>query len=264
MLITFDLDEVLIQNPFGSGVFPHVRQVVSEQSGADPADVRKAILQEARQRQLRGDAVAAYDWDDIVRHVSDGFGVGWTESIAQVVERHCVEPHIGLHPGAREILAELQAAGHTLRALTNGFHKYQYPVLRALGIADFFERIVTPDQAGAAKPNPAFFEAARADAQLPHIHIGDHAIHDVWGANRVGAVSVWINPRLPEEWDDRTPARRAAEPGLIEWIEKGIAADLCPECYPDLKPEDARPKYAIRHLSELAAIVSEVAAATGA
>ncbi|NMA61289.1 MAG: HAD family hydrolase, partial [Firmicutes bacterium] len=51
MLITFDLDGVLMLNPFGSGVFPYVRKVISEQSGADPQDVRKAITAEAVKRQ---------------------------------------------------------------------------------------------------------------------------------------------------------------------------------------------------------------------
>lgn len=268
MLITFDLDEVLILNPFGSGVFPYVRQVISERSGADTAAVRRAILDEAIARQRRGDMLAAYDWDDIIRRVSAGFNVEWTVSIAELVEKYCVAPHIRLHEGAQEVLAELKAQGHTLRALTNGYYKYQFPVLKALGIAHFFERIVTPDQVGAAKPQPEFFEAARAggaadrpggDASgVAHVHIGDHAIHDVWGANRIGAVSIWVHHNLPEDWANKTPSQRAGEPAIPELVEQAIAKDLCPECYPDLKPEDARPRFVISRLAEIPGIIAQL------
>src|SRR5690625_5205037 len=144
-------------NPFGSGVFPHVRRVICEASGVEEAAVRRAILDEAIARQRSGEMVAAYDWDDIVTKVAAGFGVEWTVPIAELVKKYAVDPHIRLHDGAVEVLSALQSEGHTLLALTNGYYKYQHPVLKALGIAHFFKRIVTPDKVGAAKPQPEFF-----------------------------------------------------------------------------------------------------------
>lgn len=260
MLITFDLDEVLIVNPFGSGVFPYVRRHIAKAAAVDEADVRGAILAEARRRQRRGEMVAAYNWDDIVRHVSESFGVEWTMSIAALVERYCVRPHINLYPGAAELLAALKQQGHTLVALTNGYYKYQYPVLEALGIHRFFERIVTPEQVGAAKPQEEVFSAARSHYDLRHVHIGDHVIHDVWGANRVGAISVWMHHRLPGEWEQLTPRERAAEPFIETLVKRGIDADLCgAKCYPSLKVDDAKPQYVIAHLSEIKGIVDLLA-----
>lgn len=257
MLITFDLDEVLILNPFGSGVFPHVRRVISEQSGADVADIRQAIIAEFRARQLRGDSVAAYDWDDVIGQVSAGFGVEWTLPIAQLVEQYCVSPHIKLHPGAMELLAELSEQGHIIRALTNGYYKYQYPVLHALGIDRFFERIMTPERAGAAKPQQEAFLAAKAGCTLPHVHIGDHVIHDVWGANRVGAVSIWIRHELPEGWEEKTPLERAADPLIASLVQEGIDSDLSGGGgYPGLKSEDAIPRFVVSHLSEVSGIIA--------
>lgn len=260
VLITFDLDEVLILNPFGSGVFPYVRKRISEQSGADPADVRRAIVAEARARQLRGDMVASYNWDDIIRQVSAGFGVEWTVSIAQLVEDYCVPPHIKLHPGAVELLTELSEQGHMLRALTNGYRKYQYPVLQALGIVHFFERIVTPDQAGAAKPQQEIFAAAKSGCTLPHVHIGDHVIHDVWGANRSGAVSIWVRHRLPEGWEQKTPLERASDPLLAGLVQEGIDSDLSGGSYPGLRPEEALPRFVVSRLAEVNGVIASLKA----
>ncbi len=255
MLITFDLDGVLMLNPFGSGVFPYVRKRISEQSGSDSQEIRKAITGEAIRRQLQGDMVAAYDWDDIIRVVAKSFEVNWNESIAELVERYCVPPHIKLYPGVVELLANLSEAGYTLRALTNGFYIYQYPVLKALGIAHFFERIVTPENVGVAKPDPAFYAASRENTTLPHIHVGDNVIHDVWGANRSGAISIWVHNDLPEDWKDKTPLERAKDPSIAQIVQAGIDADLCPHCHPKLVLSEAMPLFVVGHLSEVNEII---------
>lgn len=255
MLITFDLDGVLMLNPFGSGVFPYVRKFISEQSGADPQEIRKAITAEAVKRQLQGEMVAAYDWDDIIQVVSASFGVDWSESIAGLVEHHCVPPHIKLYPGVVELLTNLSEAGHTLRALTNGFRIYQYPVLKALGIAHFFDKIITPELVGFAKPSREFYAAARVDSTLPHIHIGDNVIHDVWGANRGGAISIWVHNNLPEGWERKTPLERATDPFITQIVQAGIDADLCPHCHPELELSQALPRFVVGHLSEVDEII---------
>ena len=79
VLVTFDLDGVLMQNPFRRGVFPHVVRalepyasaIAARETGADPARlVLQLIIDEARQRLLDGRMVEAYDWDDIVARVA--------------------------------------------------------------------------------------------------------------------------------------------------------------------------------------------------
>lgn len=245
-------------NPFGSGVFPHVRRVIAKKSGAEPKEIQKAVVAEARKRQLQGDMVAAYDWDDIIRKVSSTFDVDWTISIAQLVKDYCLDPHIKLYPGVLEILTELTNHGHELRALTNGFLIYQYPVLEALGIAHFFKKIITPEAIGAAKPQRKFYLASQADAAKPHIHIGDTVIHDVWGANLVDAISIWVKKDLTAQWKELSPRQRALDPRVKELVQAGIDKDMCPECYPELELDDALPHYIIHHLSEISSIITAI------
>ena len=62
----------------------------------------------------------------------------------------------------------------------------QLPVLKALAIDGFFHDIVTPEQAGTAKPAPGIFRDAwrsRLAAGTP-IHVGDDLIHDAWRPRR--------------------------------------------------------------------------------
>lgn len=264
MLITFDLDGVLMLNPFGSGVFPHVRRIIAEESGANETNIRLAIVAEARGRQEQGLLVEAYDWDAIITKVAKDFGVTWNTSIAGLVEFYCRAPHIRRYPGALELLSDLTSQGHHLRSLTNGYHKYQYPVLKALGLAHFFERILTPEQAGFAKPQPEFYAWARQGANLPHVHIGDTVIHDIWGANLGGAISIWINPDLPQTWQTKTPWERARASHIQEIVQEAIDKDLCPHCYPGLKVEDALPQFVVSHLSEIPLVLEQIAAKTWA
>ncbi|NLJ80083.1 MAG: HAD hydrolase-like protein, partial [Firmicutes bacterium] len=199
-----------------------------------------------------------YDWDDIIRSVSASFQMEWELSVADLVEKYCHPPHIKLYPGAFQLLSTLSQEGHVLRALTNGYYIYQYPVLRALGIAPFFERIVTPEKLGAAKPQRKFYLAAQKDAPQPHIHVGDTVIHDIWGANRSGAISVWVKHDLPSEWENLTPEKRARDPLITTLVQEGINSDLCPHCHPGLELKEALPHFVINDLSEVEGIITSL------
>ncbi len=59
--------------------------------------------------------------------------------IAELVQECCRQDGmIALLPGAKEGLSAIQRQGVRIVALTNGYHAYQWPVLEALGVAEFF------------------------------------------------------------------------------------------------------------------------------
>ena len=75
--------------------------------------------------------------------------------------------------------------------ISNGFAAYQEPVLEALGLLGYFDAVITPERAGAAKPEPQIFAAAgRLD-----LFVGDTLVHDILGANQAGVPSAWLPPR---------------------------------------------------------------------
>src|SRR5690606_12089990 len=70
----------------------------------DERAVMRLIVAEAKRRLSAGEFVAAYDWDGIVNAVAGRLGYSEWIDVRGLVERSCVEPYIGLHPYAREIL----------------------------------------------------------------------------------------------------------------------------------------------------------------
>ncbi|MEW5865592.1 MAG: HAD family hydrolase [Bacillota bacterium] len=240
-LITFDLDGVLIQNPFRRGVFPHVCRILAPyvtaardraqqaqtSAGAktderqvgcvteDPAtDVMRFIIEEAKRRLLEGRFVEAYDWDDIVARVAADLSIRAGASstprldVAGLVRYYCEVPGmVSLLPEAREVLSSLHENGYVLSVITNGYRRYQLPVLQALGIEHFFDMVITPEEVNATKPQPQIFRSAWSGRLAP-LHVGDDLIHDAWGARTAGGYSVWLHRNLPDGLRRKLPEQR--------------------------------------------------------
>lgn len=104
---------------------------------------------------------------------------------------------------AVEVYAEAHALLDGLRdryrvgAITNGNAD-----VHRIGVAHYFDFVVTAAEAGAAKPHPDIFQSALAAAAVPAheaVHVGDDPARDVLGASRIGMRTVWVNPTL-EPW----------------------------------------------------------------
>lgn len=252
-LISFDLDGVLQRNPFqGSrphGVFGHLKRALAPyvQSGDPEADALAMILQEHHDRLYAGQMVASFDWDGIVATVAARLGAPVKLDVAALVTHYAADPAICYrHTGAPECLQTLTDAGHTLVTITNGYRCYQEPVLRQLGLLSYFQAMISPEMAGAAKPETGIFRAAEAYG-APRIHIGDTLPHDVAGAKRAGWLAIHIvQPEaygpsdLPPEVAALPPAGRPAR--ALDWLQTRLERDRkyhgyppaeLPECIPD-------------------------------
>lgn len=102
--------------------------------------------------------------------------------------RHRLE----LFPEAQPTLEQL-ANTYTLGVITNGNAD-----VRRLGLADYFKFALCAEDLGIGKPDPApFREALRlggASAERA-VHVGDHPVDDIAGAQRAGLRAIWYNPR---------------------------------------------------------------------
>lgn len=104
-------------------------------------------------------------------------------------------------PYALEIVEEL-SRDYAIYALSNGnadVHK--------VGIGHLFQQHFSAASVGFPKPHPAMFERALSHAGAkPHegIHIGDHPVQDIQGAQEAGMKTIWVN-WFHEEWPLSTP-----------------------------------------------------------
>lgn len=263
-LITFDLDGVLQRNPFRTGVFPHIWRVLApayaRRAPETPPDeaargVADLIRAEFLRRQVAGDWVGAYDWDDICNSVARRLGhAGEPFDVAALVRRYCTPEHIHAYPGAHACLTALQAAGHTLKVLTNGFAGYQEPVLAALELRGFFAAVLTPDRCRTAKPFPEFFRRAGVP---PALHVGDTLVHDVYGTRLAGFASIWLPPDLPAELHPLSPRERAEHPALPAFMARRLEVEAAWHPAPRPALAECRPDYVVLSLSEVPAAVAD-------
>jgi putative hydrolase of the HAD superfamily len=114
------------------------------------------------------------------------------------------------YPDAAPALRELRARG--LRLVVASNWDCSLPeVLERAGLASLLDGIVSSAMVGAAKPEPALFEAALEVAGRPAdsaLHVGDSLSKDVAGAARAGIAAVLL---------DREAAQRG-QPGRIETL----------------------------------------------
>ncbi|MCQ4326180.1 HAD family hydrolase [Stutzerimonas stutzeri] len=101
--------------------------------------------------------------------------------------RHGVQ----IYPDVQPTL-EFLANHYTLGVITNGNAD-----VRRLGLADYFRFTLCAEELGVGKPDPHPFQQALRLGEVEAsqaVHIGDHALDDIAGAQQAGLRAVWFNP----------------------------------------------------------------------
>lgn len=102
-----------------------------------------------------------------------------------------------LMPGAEAVLSQLKNS-YRLAIITNGLKDVQYPRLSGSPIGLWFEVVAVSEEVGAAKPDPAFFDAVFERMGRPPresaLVIGDSLTSDIQGGIRYDLDTCWFNP----------------------------------------------------------------------
>ena len=102
-----------------------------------------------------------------------------------------------LFPYTKEILEYLSKKKYKLYILTNGFPEVQARKLENTGIGNYFDAVITSEDAGYQKPNVRIFQYALSIAKVPVkkcIMIGDDWDADICGAKNAGINQIFFNP----------------------------------------------------------------------
>jgi 2-haloacid dehalogenase len=112
-----------------------------------------------------------------------------------------------LMDGAYEVLQTLHGRSE-LAIVTNGLQAVQRSRLVHSRIRDFITELIISEEVGAAKPQPAFFDAAFArmghPAKSDVLIIGDSLTSDMQGGVDYGLDTCWYNP-IAESRPDSLP-----------------------------------------------------------
>lgn len=198
MLITFDLDGVLMENPFSEGVFPEVTREIAQSSFQfhkwNLEQAQQKVFQEmlARyyQRFNSQQSFQAYNWQEIINEVAQEFDYQEPIDVEEILKNYCHPPYIRGYDNGVRLIEELKTRKIKVGIITNGYQKYQEPVLKALGFAMDFEFFISADSQASVKPQAEMFAAAKKHTKW--IHVGDSLYHDVFGCNQAGGVGVWV------------------------------------------------------------------------
>ena len=101
-------------------------------------------------------------------------------------------------PHAEEVCRTLVERGYHLYIVTNAVASVQRSRLHSSVFASFFEEAFISEDAGASKPNKAYYDYVRH--RVPEITaentliIGDSLSTDIRGANNAGLPCCWFNP----------------------------------------------------------------------
>ena len=102
-----------------------------------------------------------------------------------------------LVPDALAVVRELHAS-YRLAIITNGLGDVQRPRLARSAICDCIAELVISEEVGAAKPDPAIFDAAFVRMGRPGrdevLLIGDSLASDIAGGIAYGIDTCWYNP----------------------------------------------------------------------
>lgn len=154
--------------------------------GLGPDQVEAAFMAEiAYYRAHIADGSDAEGLADLRRRCAQvlGRGLGREVSVAEMMATLHFKPF----PETVEVLEELRRRGLRLACVSNWDCSLPQ-VLAEIGLTSYFDLVVTSASAGAAKPDPAIFEAALdglgCDAGRA-LHVGDSA-EDVSGARAAG------------------------------------------------------------------------------
>jgi len=142
-------------------------------------------------------------WRDLVCAVFAGEGAfpRFEEYFTEVFEFFRRAEGWRLYDDVVPTLAALKARGLRLGIISN-FDSRLFDVLRALSLDHYFEAVHISSREGAAKPDPAIFEAALIGHDLAPqnaLHIGDSLREDVEAAAAVGMQAIWLDRRDHEE-----------------------------------------------------------------
>ena len=100
----------------------------------------------------------------------------------------------GLLPGAINIL-EYLATKYELAIITNGFTDTQSIKIKSSGLENYFEIVVTSENANARKPSAEIFEYAMAltnSSPENAVMIGDNLKTDIEGALAINMKAIWL------------------------------------------------------------------------
>ncbi len=199
-LITFDLDDTFWETtPAIQSAETALRDWLSVQAprlGEFPVEALGAI----RRMLIEQDPALRHRISELRRRILQhalhdaGYPADEADALAEQAFQVFLDARheVQIFPDVQPTL-EFLANHYSLGVITNGNAD-----VRRLGLADYFQFTLCAEELGVGKPDPhPFQQALRLGDARPEqaVHVGDHALDDIAGAQQAGMRAVWFNPK---------------------------------------------------------------------
>ena len=201
-VLLFDVDGTLLdfnkaEEEGIEGLLKHYGAPVSAENKHKYHLVNKKYWEALERGEITRDQVLTQRFEEFF----GGFGIQVDGGEADALYRQYLNASAVLIDGAIELLEAVKGK-YPLYIVTNGVAETQYNRLGKSGLDKYFDGIFISEEAGAQKPQPAFFEycfekMGRRDVENMLI-IGDSLTSDMRGGNNVGIDTMWFNPGKEE------------------------------------------------------------------
>lgn len=201
-VLLFDVDGTLLdfnkaEEEGIEGLLNHYGAPVSDENKHKYHLVNKKYWEALERGEITRDQVLTLRFEEFFA----GFGIRVDGAEADDLYRQYLNASAVLIDGAIELLDSVKGK-YPLYVVTNGVAETQYTRLAKSGLDKYFDGIYISEEAGAQKPQVAFFEycfehMGRRDVENMLI-IGDSLTSDMRGGNNVGIDTMWFNPGKDE------------------------------------------------------------------
>ena len=124
--------------------------------------------------------------EDVFQFVQNEYGV-LKSDLLHYYRTH--EPTLTLKNGAEELLSYLKDRNYKLGLITDGRSVSQRNKLKALGIENYFDKIIISEEFGSEKPNENNYQVFIEDSHS-YFYIGDNFTKDFIAPNRLGWTTI--------------------------------------------------------------------------
>jgi putative hydrolase of the HAD superfamily len=211
--VLFDLDGTLTNRPASMVRFcyPFLRQYAAN-LGELTAETLFAVIEKAdgggyRNRgEMFEELVQELPW--LQPPTADEVGAFWWSTFPG-----CAEATSGIPA----LLDSLRSLGLVMGIVTNGNIAGQNAKIDALALRPYMKAVLTSEEAGVEKPNPAIFHRALSLLGVEAseaLFVGDDPLRDIEGARNAGLEAVWF--RASRTWPEDLPPPSHAIDSLLD------------------------------------------------
>lgn len=127
-----------------------------------------------------------------------------------------------LVPGTIELLNYLKDK-YDMHIITNGFNEVQYIKLKHSKLENYFDKIITSEEAGVNKPDPQIFDFSLQKIKTKNQHcimVGDSFTSDIMGARNAGIDQIFFKDKryFPNEKIEEDATFKVSELKTIKLI----------------------------------------------